>query len=30
MPTGVALDPAGNLYITDRDNSKIRKVTYKD
>jgi sugar lactone lactonase YvrE len=27
MPTGIALDPAGNLYITDTGNSTIRKLT---
>ena len=26
-PRGVAVDPAGNLYIADRDNSRIRKVS---
>ena len=26
LPTGVAVDGAGNLYIADRDNSRIRKV----
>ncbi|MBS1857304.1 MAG: hypothetical protein JST11_18195 [Acidobacteria bacterium] len=26
-PTGVAVDPAGNLYIADADNSRIRKVS---
>jgi uncharacterized protein (TIGR03437 family) len=26
-PTGVAVDSAGNLYIADRDNSRIRKVS---
>ncbi len=26
-PTGVALDPAGNLYIADRDNGRIRMVS---
>ena len=26
-PTGVALDCAGNLYVADRENQKIRKVT---
>ncbi len=26
-PSGVTADPAGNFYIADRDNNKIRKVT---
>jgi len=26
-PTGVALDSAGNLYVTDQDNNTLRKVT---
>ncbi len=27
LPNGVAVDPAGNLFITDRSNGAIRKVT---
>jgi len=27
FPTGVAIDPAGNLYIADTDNFRIRKVS---
>ncbi len=26
-PSGLAIDPAGNLYIGDRDNRRVRKVT---
>jgi DNA-binding beta-propeller fold protein YncE len=26
-PTGIALDPSGNLYIADRHNHAIRKIT---
>jgi hypothetical protein len=26
-PTGIAIDPAGNLYIADADNKRVRKVT---
>jgi trimeric autotransporter adhesin len=26
-PTGVAVDPAGNLYIVDRNNNRVRKIT---
>ena len=29
-PTGVAVDGAGNLYIADRDNNRIRKVDTSD
>ncbi len=28
FPTGLALDPAGNLYIGDRDNSRVRRLVY--
>lgn len=28
FPTGLALDPAGNLYIGDRDNSRIRRLLF--
>src|SRR5713101_4910743 len=27
LPTGVAVDTAGNLYIADRNNSRVRKVS---
>ncbi len=27
FPTGLAIDPAGNLYIGDRDNGRVRKLT---
>jgi len=26
-PVGIAIDPAGNMYITDENNNKIRKIT---
>src|SRR6202012_2569108 len=29
-PTGIAVDSAGNLYIADRDNSRVRKVSASD
>ena len=29
-PSGVALDTAGNIYIADRDNHRIRKVSVAD
>ncbi len=28
FPTGLALDPAGNLYIGDRDNGRVRKLIF--
>ncbi|MGH9939110.1 MAG: Ig-like domain-containing protein, partial [Blastocatellia bacterium] len=28
FPTGLALDPAGNLYIGDRDNGRVRKLMF--
>ncbi len=28
FPTGLALDPVGNLYIGDRDNSRIRRLLF--
>ena len=27
-PSGVAVEAAGNVYITDEDNSRVRKVTF--
>ena len=27
-PSGVAVDAAGNVYITDEDNHRVRKVTF--
>ncbi len=29
-PTGVAIDPQGNIYIADRDNHRIRRVSVAD
>jgi uncharacterized protein (TIGR03437 family) len=28
FPTGLAIDPAGNLYIGDRDNGRVRKIVF--
>ena len=27
IPTGVAVDSAGNVYVADHDNDEIRKIT---